>query len=79
MHGTQYCAVPCDLEHMRTIDFELILCVKITSCMACRQVGINVMFVIDLPARHHSHFFLAQGKSRRQKEEWEGGDGEGME
>ena len=56
MHGTRYCAVPCravgsvlaSLCHMRTVDFELIL---------CRQVGDKFLFVIELsgfPAIHQS-------------------------
>ena len=36
--------------HMHTVDIEeLILCVKITSCVTCRQVGGNFLIVIDLP------------------------------
>ena len=41
-------------RHMRTVDLKLILYVKITSCAACRQIGDIFLFVIDLPARHHS-------------------------
>ena len=51
-------------RHMRTVDFELILCVKITSCMACRQKGDNFN-VLDRPFRQTSLSTpLAQGKLR---------------
>ena len=64
MHGTRYCAVLCravlcravllSWRHMRTVDFKLILCVKITWCASCRQVGDHVLSDVDLPARHRS-------------------------
>ena len=57
-HTVLCCAVGSVLasqRHMHTVDFKLFLCVKITLCVAFRQVGNNFLF-IDIPARHHSAF-----------------------
>ena len=67
---------------MRTVDFKLILCVKITSCAACRQIGDIFLFVIDLPARHHSAVstnLWLRGSSLHKGNLGEGKGGEGEE
>ena len=51
---------------MCTVNVELILCIKVTSCTACRQVDVNFMFAIDLPVRHHSaRLLVLQGALAR--------------
>ena len=69
-------------RHMRTVDFKLMLCVKITSCAVCRQEGNNFLFVIDLPARHHSAVsknLWRRGSSLHKGNLGEGKGGEGEE
>ena len=65
--------------HKRIVDFKLVICMNITSCAACREVGDNFLFAIDLSDRHHSAVttkLWRQGSALRKGNLGEGGEGE---